>query len=750
MDRTSPCETVAVLRRTVKVFAICVITALSVPVVTAGTVLASLVFLPLPAALPDPRPPMESQPSIVYDAQGNEIGVFRQFDLSIPIRPEDIPEVLKQAVIASEDRNFYSHGGVDPRGTMRALWANITEGEIVQGGSTITQQYVKNAYIGRDRTIVRKIRETILASQLDRQVEKEEILYRYLQQVFFGEGAYGVGAAAQTYFRKHVRDLSLSESALLAGLIPAPSRYEPRGNPEVAEARRKLVLDLMLEVGFITPEEHADARSQELWLLAFAGPPPEGQPVTIVFPPPRVETAHPYFVDYVRRYMEAKGYDIYGGGYHIYTTMDRATQLHAEAAVNDTLAGTEPPLEMALVAVEPPTGFVRALVGGRDFNAPGGKVNLALGAQGGGTGRQTGSAFKAFVLANAFEKGIAPSKRYSGAPHTVGNHTFRNYGGASYGTMDLRQATIRSVNTVFTRLIQDVGVEDTVKLANRMGVRTAPFDPAVHGSGVPIALGALDTSPHDMAVGFGVFAARGVRVDPVPVWRVLDADGQIVEDNLDPEPRSERVLEEITADNVNDVMRGVFNGTASGRDIGRPAAGKTGTAQDHKDAWFVGYTPTLSTAVWMGYRDRPQEMRNIKGVARVTGGSWPARTWQAFMRAALAGVEPTEFTEPAPIQPIVDQLRAQQRRGFAPGPARQPRSTGNGGDYVSRLPPPEPRDPPTTTTTTTVPSGEPGGPRDEGEGGGGGGLFGGGTGSGGDSGVDQAGSDAGPGRSPPG
>ncbi len=278
------------------------ITAVVLPLVGGLVVFAALLFLPLPASLPEARPGVEALISRIYDINGNEIGVFRQFDTTKPVAPEDIPEVLKQAVIAGEDRRFYSHSGVDVLGTLRALRTDVNSQGVVQGGSTITQQYVKNAYVGSERTLSRKVREAILASQLDRQVDKEEILFRYLERIYLGEGAYGVGAAAETYFHKPVAELTLSEAALLAGLIPAPSRYEPRGNPALAEERRMVILGVMLDEGMITPDQHAEAAAQRVWLATPGTEPPPGG-ATVVHPRERAETAHPYFVDYLQRYL---------------------------------------------------------------------------------------------------------------------------------------------------------------------------------------------------------------------------------------------------------------------------------------------------------------------------------------------------------------------------------------------------------------------------------------------------------------
>jgi penicillin-binding protein 1A len=423
------------MRRVVRTLGVFFVCSAAVPIAVTVTVLAAFLFLPLPAALPQPRAGVESRISHIFaiDAKGKavEIGVFRKFDQKIPVNRADIPLILKQALISAEDRNFYKHGGVDLRGSFRALWADLRKQGVVQGGSTLTQQYVKNAYTDKDRTITRKVREAILASQLDRQFDKDEILFRYLSDVYLGEGAYGVGAASETYFRKPVNQLTLSEAAMLVGLIPAPSYYEPRGNPQGAESKRQLVLKFMLEQGYIDQAQHDQAVAQPVW-LAVQGKPPG--PVTLVYPPLQQQTQFPYFVDYVKKYLVARfGADkVERGGLQIQTTLDPEMQKDAEASVANALKGTAPPLEMALAAVEPPTGYVKALVGGRDFyntTATYGQVNLALGfcppkskypepqfrievkpacwddpdslTQGGGSGRQPGSSWKPFVLAAA-------------------------------------------------------------------------------------------------------------------------------------------------------------------------------------------------------------------------------------------------------------------------------------------------------------------------------------------------------------
>jgi penicillin-binding protein 1A len=381
-------------------------------------------------------------------------------------------------------------------------------------------------------------------------------------------------------------------------------------------------------------------------------------------------------VDYVRRYLEAR----YGremvrrGGLRVQTTLDPQAQADAEAAVAGALTGTDPPLEMSLVSVDPRSGFVRALVGGRDFNAS--QVNLALGdcahaakspaggsacLDGGGSGRQPGSAFKPFTLAKAFEKGMTPESTVSGPasyshPHCRGNgctvHNVEERRG--FGTISLRQATWHSVNTAFAQLVVKVGVKDTAELAHRVGLTMINPDgklPDGEPYGPSLTLGAAEVSPLDMASAYGVFAARGMKAPATPVARVIATDGKVLEDNT--RRQSHRVLPEPVADNVTDVLRGVLtHGTGTRAAVGRPAAGKTGTGQDYGDAWFVGYTPTLSTAVWMGYTDsRTHPLVNVKGVARVYGGTIPAETWHNYMAQVLQNTPPEDFPAPAPIGP---------------------------------------------------------------------------------------------------
>lgn len=684
-------------QRIFRLVAVLVAVTLVVPGTAFAVVLGSFLFLPLPSALPDERAQVASQISTVFAIDGEPVGEFREAEQAIPIPSDQIPDTIRNVVIAAEDHDFFAHDGVDFEAVGRALLHNLTAGRIVEGGSTITQQLVDNLYFEqRERTFFRKAQEAILAAQVEREMSKEEILARYLNTIYLGDSTFGVEAASQSYFRKPASELTLAEAALLAQAIPAPSLFSPRAAPEVSEQRRQRVLDQVERHGLADPAEIRQARAERIEIQ----------------PPLGVEGRYPYFLDYVRRYLlDVEGLSpeqVFRGGLRIETTVDPQLQDHAHEVVAGTLTDPEDP-EASLVAVEPQTGFVRALVGGRDWERN--KVNLALGSFGGGSGRQAGSSFKPFVLARAFEAGLRPTTTYSGARCVTISEDYApcNYGGSSYGNITLRSATHRSVNTVFAQLVVDVGIPETAELAQRLGIS---IDPESNRLGASLALGTNEVSPLEMASAFSVFAARGERLPPTPIVKVTDRDGNVLVDNTDRGP--ERVLGEVVADNVNDVLKGVISsGTARAADIGRPAAGKTGTEDDFTDAWFVGYTPTLSTAVWMGHLEGQIPMHNVQGVGNVTGGSLPARMWKAFMSDALRNVEETDFNEPAPLDSLREQALRDQRGGFGLGDRRWPRGLPGADPYYEPPPEPEAGTPPdiepttttssTSTTTTTQP-----------------------------------------------
>jgi penicillin-binding protein 1A len=690
------------------------------PFLVVGILAVSLFWVPLSTHLPEPRQPFDSRITRVHAADGTEIAAFHRYETSLPVEAGDIPEVLKQAVVAVEDQRFYDHRGVDPKAVLRAIWANVQNSAYTEGASTITQQYVKRMYLGESGGISDKIREAAVAARLERTLPKDEILFRYLSTAYFGGGAHGVGAAAERYFRKPVRDLTLSEAALLAGLLRSPTDLDPRSNPRGADDRRRLVLGMMRDQGRISVEEHDAAAAQAVSVVLDGERPPAG-PATVIHPDAPQVTAYPYFVDYVRRYLiDAYGEEaVFEGGLRVETSLDPAMQAKAEAAVAETLRGTQPPLEMALVAVEPETGLVRALVGGRDFQRS--QVNLALGhcgaaagaaagedgdgprcVDGGGTGRQPGSAFKPVTLARALEEGIPLTSGYPGpSTYTFPNCsgpgcTVNNVESSGYGWLSLRQATVSSVNTVYAQLIDDVGVKDTAETAHRLGLTTVDPDGRLPGGeayGPSLTLGAAEVAPLDMAAAFSVFAAGGRQRPATPILRVTGPDGTVLEDNSRRAGR--QVLPRDVADQVNGVlMEVVRSGTGRAAGIERPdaTAGKTGTSEDYGDAWFVGYTPVLSTAVWMGYSDSRRPLRDIKGVSRVYGGTLPAETWAAFMGPVLEGREVPPFATPA--APSAPPGRSGQPVDVLSSPAPTTAGGGVEGDG-----------PPTPGPTTAAPRG---------------------------------------------
>ena len=633
-----------------------VVAMIIVPPIAAGVAVATLLEAPLPVGeLPDQRPQIRAEPTTVFDSNGTQIGLFRSFDRTIEVKPEQIPDVLKQAVVAIEDKRFWEHDGVDYEGIARAARVNLEAGGVAQGGSTLTQQYVKNVYLSAEQTLERKVEEALLATELEQIMTKEEILFGYLTTSYFGSGAYGVGAAARIYFDKDVSQLDISEAATLAGVVKAPTSLSPYVDREAADERRLLVLQAMLDQGYLGEGDYEREAARRLWSASDEGL-PNGPVITLIPRQSKGALDHHYFVDYVEaELIELLGPDmVYNGGLTVETTIDPSLQALAEESVAKRLRNTEFPVEMAMASIEPETGHIVAMVSGRDYSFS--QVNLATG---GSTGFQPGSSFKPIVLAMAFSLGLNPDTRYPAparwkVPGCGGDDcAVSNYDHRGHGNITLRESMRASVNTVFAQLVVDVSISDTVELARQLGL--ARIDPD-HNYGASLALGAAESSPLEMASAYGTFANRGVRAEPTAILRVIDGDGNVIIDNR--APTGVRVLDEAVADNVTDVLVDVIeSGTGKAAQIGRPAAGKTGTAQAYRAAWFVGYTPNLSTAVWMGHADRLASLRNINGVGAVTGGSHPAVAWHDFMLAAHADIEPEVFPEPAPIVPIAETAK---------------------------------------------------------------------------------------------
>ncbi|MGY9074487.1 MAG: PBP1A family penicillin-binding protein [Acidimicrobiales bacterium] len=583
----------------------------------------------LSPALPD-----NAESSILLAADGSELITLHGPENRTEIAYSTVPQHVIDAVVSIEDRRFFDHSGVDLRAILRAARTNISEGGIVEGGSTITQQYVKNALLISDRTLDRKIQEASLSFQIERDHSKEEILGFYLNTVYFGSGAYGIEAAAQTYFAKHAANLTIAEGALLAGMIKAPSDYNPYVHAEVALARRSLVLQAMVQTEALSPAEAAAIDSQDISLAAVD--PDQTYPAA-------------YFVEEVKRFIfsnEALGATreerinaLFAGGLIIETTLDPVLQQHAERAVELVLSDPDADPDAAVVTIDPANGYVLAMVGGRDFfdGGPQSKFNLATQAR-----RPSGSSFKPLVLAAALEEGISLATRYDAPatleiPITNGLWEVENYEQSEGGNVDLTDATVHSYNTAYAQLVMDVGPADAVATARSLGVESPLL-------AVPSAvLGANDVSPLDMTNAYATIANQGVHNDPVYVRRVLDRAGNVMWEH---ESVARRAISRESADLVTAVLRQVVaRGTAVNARIGRPVAGKTGTGQNWGDAWFVGYTPDLVTGVWLGFAEGQIPMVPPTTRIRVTGGSWPTQIWSLYMESALAEVPVVQFDE---------------------------------------------------------------------------------------------------------
>ncbi len=584
----------------------------------AGGIAGCVVYNRLTDDLPDLSASSEplAETSVIYDRTGAVLVELHAEQNRTYVPLANIPIQLRQAVLSTEDQNFYEHKGVDPFGIARALWVNVTKGKH-HGGSTITQQYVVNTFIQRENTITRKVKEAILAYRLESQFSKDEILEKYLNAIYYGHGAYGVAAAAETYFGKDLASLTTAECAMIAGLIKSPGSFSPRIDPEAAKGRRDTVLGQMLEQGYIDQTTH-DAAVAE--------------PFTLAAPAAATHPA-PYFVEWVTQTLiDDYGADaVYKGGLRVKTTIDLGMQAAAESAITSVLDQPDDP-SAAIVALDPKTGEVRALVGGKDFVAQ--QFNVAV--QG---PRQPGSSFKPFVLVTALENGISPEQTYESADGSfpIPGGQIWNVSGHGAGPMRLRVATAQSVNSVYAQVILAVGADKVAETAKRMGI-TTPI------RAVPaIALGAQEVTPLEMASAYGTLANGGVHVAAHGITEVADITGKVL---YSAPTAGTEAISPAVAYLTTDILKGVItSGTGTAAKIGRPAAGKTGTTQEYRDAWFVGYTPDLVAAVWMGHVEGQVEMTNVHG-KRVTGGSFPAQIWAAFMKPALANTPASDFVQP--------------------------------------------------------------------------------------------------------
>ena len=565
----------------------------------------------------DILPPASSQ---IYDINGNEIANVHAAENRRPVKIEQVPKDLQNAFVAVEDNRFYEHSGVDPRGIMRALYANIRGRGVSEGGSTITQQLAKNAYLTQDRTITRKIQEVFLALQLERQYTKQEILEMYLNQIYFGQGAYGVQAAAQTYFGKDVDKLTLNECAMLAGIPKSPNYYSPANNMQAAQARKAVVLDQMAKYGYIANSQAQKTKQEQLTLV---------KPVA-----KEKDNTAAYFIDYVTQTLIDKyGADaVYKEGLKIYTTLDMDMQKAAEAAVKKLPTyrtdgnGVQQP-QAAIVAIDPHNGYIKVMVGGRgtdQFN----RATMAV--------RQPGSAFKPFVFAAALEEHFTPNTVINDAPIDIGGWRPQNDSGSFSGKVTMREVAQHSINVPTVKIAQKIGIDKPIYYAQAMGISTFVLDGAQNDKQLATALGGMTkgVTPLEITSAYGTFANKGVHVEPVVIVKVLDRNGKVLEQS---EPKQNSVISANSAAELTDMLQTVIkNGTGRKADIGRPAAGKTGTTSNYHDAWFVGYTPDLVAGVWMGNDDNTP-------MHGVMGGQLPAEIWKAFMQKALAQTPAKNF-----------------------------------------------------------------------------------------------------------
>lgn len=572
------------------------------------------------------RPAVSSQ---VFDSHGRLITTLHSDQNRLPIDINKVPQNLQNAFIAAEDNRFYEHIGIDPIGIFRAIFANLTNRGIAQGGSTITQQLAKNAFLSQEQTLKRKIQEAMLALEIEHKYSKKEILEMYLNQIYFGQGAYGIQTAAKTYFNKDVNELTLTQCAMLAGLPKSPNYYSPFNNLNEAKKRKNVVLDQMVKYGYVSAAEAEDAKNQDLGLSKSH----------------QSKEADEYasFIDYVSQQVAKKYGDdaLYKEGLKIYTTMDVDKQHAAVRAMRnlpnnytDENGLTQP--QAAIVSIDPKTGHILAMVGGRgqdSFN----RASMAV--------RQPGSAFKPFVYLTALQHDMTPDTTMDDQPVTYGSWSPKNAGGSYSGTMALSDALAHSVNTIAVQLADKVGTKNIIANAKKMGITTLD----AKDDNLAMALGGLTkgVTPLEMASAYGTFANKGVHVKPTAIVKILDRNGNVLEDasTLEKEETKTRVMSEREAYEMTTMLEGVIDhGTGTAAAIGRPAAGKTGTTDDNKDAWFVGYTPDIVTAVWIG------DDTGSHSLGEIYGGTIPAEIWKDYMSSATSDESGGDFSAPSGME----------------------------------------------------------------------------------------------------
>lgn len=538
-----------------------------------------------------------------------------------PLRLSEMPKYLPEAVIATEDRRFYTNIGIDPIGLLRAAVADLRAGHIVEGGSTITQQLAKNLFLTPARTWTRKIQEVLLALWLDHKFTKRQILEIYLNRVYLGAGTYGVDAAAHRYFNKSARDLSLYESAVIAGLLKAPSRFSPANDTDLAAARASQVLANMVAAGYITSTQAAVAERQQTQ-LAKAAPLGKGS-----------RYFADWVVDQIASFSGTEGRDLV-----VKTTLDPRMQAEADRAVDDTLKedGTKNRVGQGALVAMSTDGAVRAMVGGADYDDS--QFNRATQAL-----RQPGSSFKAFLYLAALEQGLRPDDHFIDGPVRIGNWEPRDYERTYRGNVTMAQAIAYSLNTVAAQVIERVGVDNVIAAARKLGITTN----LTHDDS--LALGTSDVTLIEMTAAYAAFASGGIGAWPYGIVEIEDAHGHVIYRRDGSGPG--RVIDPDIAGTMNQLLSGVISyGTGRAARLDRPAAGKTGTTQDSRDALFIGYTANLVCGVWFG-NDNNAPMKHV------VGGTLPARTWHNFMAAA---------TRNMPIRPLPGEAAALVANSAAP------------------------------------------------------------------------------------
>ena len=637
--------------------------------------------------IPEPNEMVTAQASVVYYADGetelarlSEDGGNRE---SVPL--SEISEDMQHAILAAEDRSFYENSGISPTGIARAVWVAVKGGAATQGGSTITQQYVKNYFLTQDRTLTRKAREILISLKVDQQLSKDEILENYLNTIYYGRGAYGIETAAQAYFNTSAKDLDPAQSALLASVIRGPSLYDPQLGEEQqknAETRSGYILDAMEEQGWLSADQRAEATF----------------PKVRTYKPRQFTGTNGYAVDLIKKELVEKHQltesDIQRGGLRIVSTIEKPRQDAAVAAVKDQRPEGHSDIHEGLVSIAPGDGAVVALYGGRDFAER--QLNDATQAT-----MQAGSTFKIFSLIAALQSGdVNLQNRFNGASpqyfeefaspgadnENARRGRVKNFGDESFGNINLLDATKHSVNTVYAQLNIEAGPENTMKAAQDAGVRSQ-LEPNMSD-----VLGTDYVTVMDMATAYATIAAQGVRAEPYLVKQISFLDDSLP--TIEAEPQTERVFDEdLSADVITAMQQPVQGGTARyvGENLGRPAAGKTGTSESFRSAWFDGYVPQLATAVGM-YRADPEtgdelKMEDLENAGSITGGSYPARIWTEYMKVALEGTDVEQFPPAANIN-----------RDALPPPPPQPTAPPQ---------PPETSEPSPTETVTETPSATP-------------------------------------------